>query len=111
MSDVDLLKRAARVLREHAERASGGPWNSGDEAVLRTPGTGPLRFALFRDPADAQYAALLHPPVGLAMADWLEREADTAERYQVETGSNPGDVLAAAGATAVARAVLREEES
>lgn len=83
---ADRLREAARVLRERAEAATPGPWC--DEYSGRT---GPVvmdaasRNALdhvakcshFRDRSDAAYIATMHPVVGLALANWLDAQADT----------------------------------
>jgi hypothetical protein len=51
---------------------------------------------------DADYAALVHPPVALALADWLDAQA-AVEEYAPPRRRQPA-------ALAVARAVLREPE-
>lgn len=56
--------------------------------------------------ANATYIALMHPPVALAVADWLEMAAqlrDGADLHPAVTGVVPDY------AVAVARAVLRED--
>lgn len=121
---AELLRRAAKVLREHAERATEGPWNASPVdspdgivtsavysfvhptgttdsevigAVRKTRGGG-LRRA-----NDARYIALMHPPVALALAELLDLKADCA-------GTWPGDMTVTdRAALAVARAILRED--
>lgn len=103
---ADLLRRAAEELREHAGyRATPGPWTS-DAGRVRSPLAKPgMPRVTDRDPAlaimrlteDADYVALVHPPVALALADWLDSAAVDAETI----GPDPS-------AVAVARAVLRE---
>jgi hypothetical protein len=99
---ADLLKRAAKVLRSHATIATSShpaePWTAfqrdhldrhivcvelrwrdeGDampggyriaDMSLDAPAEGwPLGQAV----VDSQYIALMHPPVALALADWLD---------------------------------------
>lgn len=103
-----ILRRAASVLRERAANATSGPWapmRSGAvagtmqgskimETVAHTfpGGNGPKH--------NAHYIALMHPGVGLALADWLDFEAkwlDGRPRYTEGL------------AIAVARAVLGEQ--
>lgn len=112
---ADLLRRAAAKLREGVRAASDGPWTascvwSPDSHVTSavyshayltgTPsseivpsvrkGKGGIKKA-----GDANYFALMHPPVALALAEWLDREAHCPPY-------NPA-------VFAVARAVLRED--
>lgn len=112
---ADLLRRAAVKLREHAEAATRGPWlRAADHDVARGQyhdnevgfWDGPYAEQVTSTgdgdeaTADAAYIALMHPPVALALADWLE--AVTA------SGCNPVQMHKA---LVVARAILREEES
>ena len=99
MSDVDELRRAASVLREKAGPAALGPWNAegyGDWVIKTGDGRNLTAGADFWQ-ADAECVALMHPPVALALADWLDDEA--------ARGLGRPDNVAA---YAVARAVLRE---
>lgn len=106
MSDVAILRRAANLLRERATGATPGPW----EGYARLPvvlapreewdlGEGRLcmPYREERKWANAAYITLMHPPVALALADWLDDEA--------ARGLGRPDNVAA---YAVARAVLRE---
>ena len=113
MSDVTILRRAASALRERAGNATPGPWERsthyGYKIVSQTLTVGhvnppePIRPARLRaviestNAANAEYLALMHPPVALALADWLDDEA--------ARGLGKPDNVAA---YAVARAVLRE---
>lgn len=101
------FRAAAESLREHAGAATPGLWQHmclGSEGclVLRRYGTirerGHGRVARFgqkdwqADHADAEYVAMMAPPVAEALAEWLEVKA-----------ANPGDhdygyALALAGA-------------
>lgn len=118
---ADLLRRAAAVLRQHAEQATEGPWevescdvpNSdevlwvitapmgilGDRKVVaetRTRDAGHFSQA----EADMSYAALVAPPVAVALAELLETLATMPEV------SNRFDLISA---ESLARAILREE--
>ena len=109
MSDVKTLRRAASVLRERAGNATPGPWEHVIERGSlqhkdRSRLAGVERFREYRNDIDlgfdhdtAAYIALVHPPVALALADWLDDEA-------VRGLGRPDNVAA----YAVARAVLRE---
>lgn len=108
MTPVDELCAAATLLRERANAATPGPWREEYSAA-----SGPCvidaesyncldsvaRMTHYRASLDARYVALMHPPVALALADWLEDEA-------VRGLGRPDNVAA----YAVARAVLRESE-
>ena len=111
MSDVTILRRAAKRLRDKANAATPGPWegNAGLPVVLAPSeewdrGGGRQRIAHMCMPyreermrANGEYIALMHPPVALALADWLDDEAARG----LGRPDNPA-------AYAVARAVLRE---
>lgn len=85
---IERLREAARVLRERSEAATPGPWESGpcagclgtDHAHDATPvvmgGRGRYIVAKVGGP-DAAYIATMHPVVGLALANWLDAQADT----------------------------------
>lgn len=124
---ADLLRRAAKVLREHAENATPGPWIAAEQTSdgqnfvgTVVKGTGPAvsievgshdgnwTLDLDRQTADATYLALMHPPVALALAHWLDAEAESASRFELDTGLSGAVVLEATGAVRVARAILRE---
>jgi len=117
---ADLLRRAATVLREHADGATPGPWEHvdytgsphGGETFMGcgqvvTFGTNVMGGDIaapsgdlyprsgYSPKGDMAYIALMHPPVALALANWLEDVAD----------STPGWYRA----IDVARAILREE--
>lgn len=102
-----LLRRAAAKLREHAEAASKGNWDeSGTELYAASGGwVGETSGAEPEDEANARYVAMMHPPVALALADWLD---DAAARTGIPEYPSYG---LPEKAMAVARAVLREEES
>lgn len=106
MSAAVELRTAADKLRELAEGATPGPWGWKPANPNKL---GPLHDASLTGPSchltsgddvwirDAAYITLMHPPVALALADWLDDEA--------ARGLGRPDNVAA---YAVARAVLRE---
>lgn len=104
---ADLLRRAAKTLREHAELAMPGKWlslDAGDRLIAVQPDDD-FEYLVTEEPArhgeTADYIALMHPPVAMALADWMERLAEV-QRSEVD------DRLFAYGVY-TARAVLREE--
>lgn len=120
---ADLLRRAATVLRQHAQAAPEGPWESlsnGDRLLAIRYDEAPGYRYLVNEPVDeatAAYFALLHPPVALALAEMLDHVADDV--------SDAGDRVEPGGlarneygfirfdwtaAVKLARAVLREPE-
>jgi hypothetical protein len=109
LTPAAVLRAAAGRLRESAGKATRGPWKAvpnpyiGGWAV--TPCTADddaayLYVADFTDEPTANYIALVHPGVGLALAGWLE-SLDGVEFS--EHGPLPDEF---AHALAVARAVL-----
>ena len=130
--NVDLLMRAAKTLREHAEAATRGPWEHVDHADPGDPETyttymgcgsvatmdpdlaggdiaapnGDLYPRSGYSPKDDMaYIALVNPTVGLALATWLEYEA-TVEKFGAFELSRQ---VVSEEALEVARAILREE--
>ena len=127
------LRQAASLLRERANAASTGErWESAKhydalymvdlkpslglidlgeptDNSLSTDGSQPFenpRFFLIGH-EQAEYIASMHPAVALAVADWLENEADAADLVQ-RTAIDPHEMLGLPDrhALAVARAVL-----
>ena len=111
---ADLLRQAAKVLRERAEAATSGPWRwdqyRDDLPYLVGRGGDPATYAYDTEVieanhagqcgcrsacylglevahADRDYIATMHPGVGLALADWL----DIAARRLDEGLGYPGD--------------------
>ena len=130
---ADLLRRAAKVLREHAEGASPAPWGhvdyhgySGDPSTFMGCGSiismHPDTFGGdiaapsgdcyprggYSSFEDMQYIALMHPPVALALAAVLDRVAET---FKEDRGVEVQIRLREAYVEelALARAILREE--
>lgn len=82
-SDADLLRRAATLMRERAEDATAGPWGQAQGASgawwIEAPYTATIAdidIDSLRPEADAVHIASWHPAVALAVADWLDKEAD-----------------------------------
>lgn len=123
---VDLLRRAAKTLREHAEKAQHEhPWcpdytwtavrhvqrNCDLEVDCATHGddrTDCWSFNMY----DGRYVALMHPPVALALAQWLDITADNLEQFANELVGGEvrdGDLTDVdRAAIATARAILRK---
>lgn len=104
------LRSAATRLREVAGAATPGPW----EAIPDGPGDWPVEgggnylchspddgVRGGHDEGDATYIAMMHPPVALALADWLD---DTANEVESHATYSPD-------ALRVADAVLGGEQS
>ncbi|WP_329390140.1 hypothetical protein [Streptomyces sp. NBC_01716] len=80
-SPADELRTAAALLRARATTATPSPWTQtgiGDFGwYIDGPGIETADSDQGR--ADADYIALMHPGVGAALADWLDRMADANE--------------------------------
>lgn len=92
---ADLLREAAKLMRERAEGATPGPWtmrdgwgptddglmvfariaNDAHETVIAPSGHPDGPDGLEAKRYDAEHIAYWHPAVALAVADWLEAEA------------------------------------
>ena len=99
------LRDAAKVLRERAENATPGPWyvdevgDIGDKSavleVARWRGyTNTVNLGEDRPTAD--YIATVHPGVGLALADWLDAEAEHESVGATWADHHPAVVVARA---------------
>lgn len=82
MSGADLLRRAAEALRSHAQAATAGPWNADPAEIygdtIATWVAESLNGSLpDAGAANSRFIALMHPGVALALADLLDREAET----------------------------------
>lgn len=110
MSDAELLRRAARRIRETAQAATPGPWEMKPRTerpiateVRHTGTAGTVaRMASPDETAedDAAHIALWHPGVAMAVHHWLADEAhDAAE----------DDDVAHPYALSLARRLLNEE--
>jgi len=81
MTPADTLRSAARLMRGRAHAAEGPPW------VIHPAEHRPHGYDVVADrlvvaevpcPACVQHVASWHPGVALAVADWLDEEADDA---------------------------------
>ncbi len=133
---ADLLRRAAAVLREHAEAATPGSWehvDHGKDGSFKGCGqvitwgdgveggdvagpTGDLYPRGGYSPLeDMALIALMHPPVALALAELLDLHAASVEaRIEAErhVGVAPGTITQAdeTAAIALAQEILREPQ-
>lgn len=95
---ADLLRRAAETLRKHAGRASKAPWDVADDGLVWPDCMGdPVSGSAELE--NAEYIALMHPPVPLAIAALLDVQARLAA-----CGYTVSDEM-----VEVARAILRED--
>jgi hypothetical protein len=86
-TDADLLRTAAKSMRERAQAATPGPWwtyhRPSVEGVWASgrPGGAGRRVAYVPpyDTGAAAYIASWHPAAALAVADWLKEYADLYE--------------------------------
>lgn len=102
---ADLLREAAALMRERAKSATQGPWRFETAPNGFSPmviGGGMAVADTFDKPhlSDAKHIAGMHPAVALAVADWLDDEAEWIDAGSTLDG-NP--------ALTVARAYLRSE--
>ena len=103
------LRTAAKLMRERAEKATPGPWKHmclgsegcttiRDSGTIRERGRGRVAMHGWKDwkadHADADFVAMMSPPVALLLADLLEDEA------RLEFGTVPDTPLL------LARAIL-----
>lgn len=106
MSTDDVLRGTAALMRERAEAAlSVGPDTCGfwytAEALHDPDGRIP-------DLEDAEHIASWHPAVALAVADWLDREADKSEQvdaFDHAYGLEPDEAILSARARDMAPAL------
>lgn len=116
---AELLRRAAALMRERANDATGSPWQhipTEDEAgcsdayVIALTGHSSIGEDVGESmtPEDAQHIASWHPAVALAVADWLEDEADQIPpgATHAMTGGGMEIPIAEAPAVRAARAYL-----
>lgn len=110
MSDADLLRRAAALMRKRAENVaqvcpppwvdSASPFASFGHSLVDNQGAELSSAA----PVVLDHLASWHPAVALAVADWLDGFADETEVLN----SHASDCRPCAPALAVARAYLGE---
>jgi len=128
---ADILRRAAELLRERAQDATPGPWMHVDhgpppstfmgcgQVVTMGPDVtggdiaGPTGDCYPRGGyspfGDMAYVALMHPPVALALADWLDVTAQAMADSHAADPDDPVELSDEGEAVAVARAILRED--
>src|SRR5690349_19276768 len=108
---AEYLRETARLMRETAEAATPGPWTGGARMVndrhfgrmsaitLDAP-VGNLFAVIGRiTGADATHIAAWHPGVALAVADWLDAEAqrwETREAFDRTYNERPDAAILAA---------------
>lgn len=79
---AELLREAAALMRERAKAATPGPWSEVREGeslgclAVVAGSDDELDVAPAVIPTNAAHIASWHPGVALAVADWLDREAD-----------------------------------
>lgn len=86
---AELLRRAEKTLREHAQSLPGtmvGPWFTRSDCVIADDGTdvGMLVLEPYNPTDDGPlmaFVALLNPPVALALAVLLDDMADRVESH------------------------------
>jgi hypothetical protein len=117
---AELLRRAAKEMRERAEAASPGPWYLRENDLIGgmcvmpvdvPPSSGVAEVSDFGRVDDARYIASWHPAVALAVADWLDEiafvhPASNYDQCDLCTDDKPCECSCAA--LKVARAYLGE---
>lgn len=98
---ADVLRDAAKRIREVARAAYSGPWFFDDEGNLHDGGTD---IAAFHKEANGKYAAVMHPGVAMAVADLFDRWAWMVELDHHQHARIGGDEI-----EALARLVLGEK--
>jgi hypothetical protein len=77
-AEVELLREAAKTMRERAQSAEPGPWVTErpghGKAWINTPGY-EHAWGMHGFVEEARHVASWHPAVALAVADWLDVEA------------------------------------
>lgn len=106
-----MLRKAATLMRERATTAPipAGPWEREFSDAIRTDipfGSPGYLIAECATNVEAEHIASWHPAVALAVADWLEFEANVHEASV--RNSAPADHRLSTQALAVARAYLGE---
>ena len=92
---ADRFRFAAALLRERVSLAPGGPWTYSETGNIvdgptgvevRSQETGHTVMTGAYDSHDgyaAAYIAMVHPPVALAIADWLDHAAEASDYGEV----------------------------
>lgn len=112
---AETLRRAAALMRERAEAATGSPWRAVEGASfgwwVERPHLGDVALDLHGE--NARHIASWHPTVALAVAEWLEDEAERIPPHATHalTGGGMEIPIEAAPAVILARLYLGENES
>lgn len=112
---ADLLREAAAKMRERADAAITGTWRDDFGRVTTEISEGGYGTALICSPmrlSDAEHIASWHPAVALAVADWLEDEADRIPPNETHaiTGRGIKIPLEESPAVRLARAYLGSDQ-
>ena len=108
---ADHLREAAKVLRESAEAATQGaeldryPHGGGRLAIFAKDETRTL-VADFYQEGDREFYAMMHPGVGLALADLLDAQAEHIAMYYCATQCEPDGCDETKAALTVADLIL-----
>lgn len=96
MSDIQLLRQAAALMRDRAKGATPGPWYDATAGRVRAL---PDHAVVAITPVDSiadndgAHIASWHPAVALAIANWLDSSAFLQENDQ---GCDPDAIAVAA---------------
>lgn len=90
---AETLRRAAALMRERAEAATPGPWTARPTSTTHSI-TGHGRNVVVTPQTrvsepNTQHIASWHPAVALAVADWLDTEANHIESGYGQRGGQP----------------------
>lgn len=121
-TDLNVIREAARLMRERAKAACPGPWFTNDQSARyggivaascdghpEDRGYGGHLIGESMSPVNKEYIASWHPAVALTVADWLDAQARDLASAEGKRGAcdSPGDVDMA---LRVARAYLGEPQ-
>ena len=108
---ADLLRRAAKAMREQAEAATPGPWVVDLPDIHRAEHPGEWVADAgdgSRCVVNSEHIASWHPAVALAVADWLDYEAGEIGPVKTPDGRQVTYIHGNPYAFTVARAYLGE---
>jgi hypothetical protein len=107
----EILRRAASLMRERAEAADPSPWDAECPDVVGASDEWIVYASNGDHERSIPHIASWHPAVALAVADWLEAEAEAHFHIGDEVRSIYDQPNMGGPALAVARAYLGEEIS